>query len=337
MAIMKIHRGAARGFAAAALGAAVMAGAFMPASAAEQFWVYLRGSDPRPQGSWDVTLQDIVRTGKAGGDYTSHDVRVSSEYGITNKLTLRGTIAFSNHDYAIDDPALQPYYSTQGGEGGRVSRTDFAGYEVGTTYNLMSNYGDEPFGLSVGAGVGKYRRARLDGAPVEQDEVKLDAVAQKNFFDNTLVFAVNPQLTLEKRRFRPGDASSLGADAREEEVSLAVSAGASYRFAKGWFAGLEYRHQSDFFTPSRGGALATEGNAGLWPSDADLLPEFGDRFHNGDYLGPTLHYGSAKWWATAGALFQVNGGGADGAFGSGGRNYSGNEDVHASVAVGFNF
>ena len=301
------------------------------AHAGENLWIYARGSDPRPKGTFGFTLQDIVKSGKAGGAYTSQEIQSTLEYGLTNKLTLAGRAIVFDHEYEIEDARLQPYFTTQGGRDGRFSQVEFGGYDVNLRYNLMSNYAGAPFGLTIGAAAGHLDVNRLDGERVSQDEIRFTASAQKNFLDNTLVFALSPGIAFEKRGFETGP--------DVEEVSLTVSAGASYRFARGWFASFEYRHQSEFFVPQLIAIrdLRNPGGAVLDPTDSNLLSlNFGDRFQHANYIGPSLHYGTARWWMTAGAMFQVQGGGAPGSFNADGLNYSGHEDVHLSVALGVN-
>ena len=315
---------------------AMAASSFATASADENLWVYARGVDTRPQGSWELKLQDIIKTGKDGGDYTSHEIRAGAEYGVTDKLTVGAEVILFHHDYSVTNPDLQPYFDTQGGAGGSISEANFGGYEFEFKYNILSPYAREDgIGLSLGAGWEHRESYRLDGADIDQDTIVLYGYLQKNFLDDTLVFALTPKVELEKRT------SGLGADfVLEEEIALDISAGVSYRFAPKWYAGLEYRHQSDYLVPlvigEDGGLVYDEPE--LRPSDIDLFfPELGEQFQNGNYIGPTLHYGEEKWWVTAGALFQFDGGGRDGSFNVGNKNYDEHEDLHFSLAVGFNF
>jgi opacity protein-like surface antigen len=304
------------------------------AQADENLWVYARGSDTRPQGTWELKAQDIIKTGKEGGDYTAHEIRGGVEYGVTDRLTVGAEILVFNHDYAVTDPDLQPYFDTQGGAGGSFSETNIGGYEFGFKYNILSPYKDV-VGLSVGAALDHRDYYRLDGAEINQDATELYAFIQKNFLDDTLIFALTPKMELEKRT------SGSGADfVLEEEIAFDVAAGVSYRFAPGWFAGLEYRHQSDYLVPQvigpDGGLVYDEPD--LKPSDIDLFfPSVGEQFQNGNYFGPTLHYGAEKWWVTVGALFQFEGGGREGSFNRDGKNFDEHEKAHLSVAFGVNY
>ncbi|MBL4839061.1 MAG: hypothetical protein JKY34_15945, partial [Kordiimonadaceae bacterium] len=287
------------------------------------------------EGKIELKLQDIIRTGKEGGSYTFHEISPMIEYGITDKLTVGAKFRIFNHSYTITDPDLQPYFDTQGGEGGSYSNLAFAGYEFEAKYNILSTYKDT-FGLSVGVAWDHRDRYRLDGAKINQDALELTLFFQKNFLDDTLILTFSPKVELEKRT------SGHGADfVLEEEIALDISAGISYRIAPKWYLGLEYRHQSDYLVPQvidpvSGGLVYDEPE--LTPSDIDLFfPSFGNQFQNGNYIGPTLHYGTEKWWATAGALFQFSGGGRDGSFNVGNRNFDEHEKVHIGLTFGFEF
>ena len=65
-------------------------------------------------------------------------------------------------------------------------------------------------------------------------------------------------------------------------------AGVSYRFAPNWFIGAEGHWRSEF-------------------------PKFdlGFHEHTAIFVGPSLHYGAQKWWATASYGYQIYGEGVD--------------------------
>ena len=119
------------------------------AMADEYFWVYARGADTLPKGALETKIADVSRFGKDSGDYTFHDIRGELEYGLTDRLSIYGEVAVYRHDYSVDDPELNPMFETQGGAGGRFRDTQFAGYELGLKYNVLSTY-KAPVGLAVG-------------------------------------------------------------------------------------------------------------------------------------------------------------------------------------------
>jgi opacity protein-like surface antigen len=317
--------------------AGLLASALVPAGAAvadENLWIYAQGADTLPQGKLEFKIQDIIRTGKEGGKYTFHEFRPAVEYGITDKLTVGAEILIFHHNYSVSNPDLQPYFDTQGGEGGSFNNLAIGGYEFEAKYNILSTYKDI-FGLALGVAYDHRDKYRLDGASINQDSIEVMAFFQKNFLDDTLMFAFTPKLELEKRT------SGDGADfVLEEEVAFDFAAGVSYRVAPKWYIGAEFRHQSDYLVPQvigeNGGLVYEEPH--LDPSDIDLFfPSIGSQFQNGNYFGPTLHYGTQDWWFTAGALFQISGGGRDGSFNVGNRNFDEHEKVHIGLALGFEF
>ena len=70
--------------------------------AGENLWVYAKGTDTRPAGSYEFKLTDTIRLDKNAGDhYTFHDIRPEIEYGITDKLTVAAELIIFNHDYDV--------------------------------------------------------------------------------------------------------------------------------------------------------------------------------------------------------------------------------------------
>lgn len=301
------------------MGALMIASSFVQAE--ENLWIYAKGTDTRPQGSVEVKLSDIVRISKDSGDYVFHDIRPEIEYGVTDKLTIGAEVIIFDHDYSLKNADLDPMYSTQGGEGGSFNKTQYAGFELAAKYNFLSPYKDF-MGFSVGLGYENRDQYRLDGADIDQDSFTTTLFFQKNYIDDTLVFAFTPKIEFERRK---------SPDVLEEEISLEFALGVSYRIKPKWFVGLEYRHQSDYLSVQENGQF----EEGVKPSSFDFGDfQLGDQYQHGNYFGPTVHYAEKRWWATAGALFQVSGGGG---VGNGGKNYDEHEKVHLGFTLGYEF
>jgi hypothetical protein len=297
------------------------------AQAEENLWLYTRGTDTRPEGSWEAKLSSISRIDKGSGHYRFDDIRPEVEYGITDSLTVGAELMFFNHDYSVDDPDLNPMYETQEQEGGSVDQFKYAGYEISTKYNFLSPYKDA-LGLSLGLGYENRDRYRLDGAKIDQDSYIVTLLAQKNFLDDKLTLAANWKTEFERRK-SPG--------VLEEEIAFDISAGVSYRVAPKHFVGLEFRHQSDYLSPYN----TEDGrydDPSLKPSEFDLTSfKLGTQHQHGNYFGPTYHYAEKDWWFTTGALFQVDGGGSQHAYVKNGKNYDEHERVHIGFIFGYNF
>jgi hypothetical protein len=304
------------------------------ATADENLWVYAKGTDTRPEGSFEFKLSDVIRIDKNEGDYVFHDIRPEIEYGITDRLTIGASLMFFDHDYEIVDEDLQPYYDTQGGEGGRFNETAFGGYEIMLKYNVLSPYKDF-MGLSFALGFEHRDQYRLDGADIDQDSFVAEVLMQKDFMDDTLITVLNIKTEFERRK-SPG--------VLEEEIALDVAAGIAYKIAPKWYVGLEFRSQSDYLNPQEFEEAGAEGyddkgfNNDLDRSSFDMFDfQVGTRHQYGNYFGPTVHYAEQKWWVTAGALWQIDGGGSKFSYNEGGKNYDEHEKLQVGIFYGYNW
>jgi hypothetical protein len=293
------------------------------AKAEENLWIYTKGTDTRPQGSWELKLSDIYRTGKNSGHYRFHDIRPEIEYGITDRLTVGAELLIFDHHYSLGEE-VNPMYETQGGENCVFEKTQLAGAEFGFKYNILSPYKDA-LGLSFGLAYERRGAYRLDGADIDQDAYVGTLFLQKNFLDDTLTLALNPKVELERRK---------SGDVLEEEIALDISAGVSYRVMPKHFVGLEFRHQSDYLNPSEAGVK----EEGVQSSNWDLLDmQIGHQFQNGNYFGPTYHYAEKNWWITTGILFQFEGNGDPAPVSSDNKNWDEHEKYHIGLAYGYEF
>ncbi|MEM9595001.1 MAG: DUF6662 family protein [Acidobacteriota bacterium] len=297
----------------------------VPALADESLWVYAQGTDTRPDGTWELRLANISRLDKDGQDYTFHDFRPEVEYGITDRLTLGIEAMVFHHDYSVEGEDLNPMFETQGGAGGSFNDTQLGGVEATIKYNVLSPYKDA-LGLSVGFSY-EYRDVyRLDGAEIDQHSFVPTLYLQKNFLDDTLVFAFKGKLEFELR-------TSPGVE--EEEIAPDLAVGVSYRVAPKWFVGFETRYQSDFLEPLEEGEPPPED-----PSEFTSLGNFrvGLQYQWAYYMGPTLHYATKDWWLTLGALWQVEGGGDESNPSvRDGKVWDEHEEVHVGLTLGFEF
>ena len=289
------------------------------AHADESLWIYTKGAETLPKGETEVKVSVISKRGKADSDYVFNDVHFEIEHGITDRMTVYGEVAVFNHDYSTTNPDLQPFFDTQGGAGGRFKKTQIGGIDAGLKYNILSPYKD-PIGLAVSAEWDHRFKYRLDGSEINQDAIELQLHFQKNFLNNQLVLAFSPKIEWEDRE-SPGII--------EKEIALDITAGVSYRVAPKWYVGGEFRHQSDYLSPLD--TTTGEYDPNLRPSKFPF--KFGSQYQNGNYLGPTVHYADKKFWATAGVLWQISGGG-EFAFNRNGKNVDEHEKVHVGLTIG---
>ena len=310
----------------AVLGASLLLSA-NNAVAEENLWVYTKGTDTRPEGSFELKLSDIIRIGKSSGKYVFHDIRPEIEYGVTDRFTIGAELMIFDHDYAVNDSDLNPMYETQGEAGGSFDKTKIAGYEIAAKYNVLSPYKDS-MGLSFGLGYEKRHKYRLDGADINQDSYVGTVFAQKNWLDDTLVFAFNWKTELE-RRTSPG--------VLEEEIAFDISAGLSYRVMPKHFIGIEVRQQSDYLSPyNREKDRYDEPE--LSHSEWDLTDiKLGTQHQSGTYVGPSYHYAEKNWWYTVGILYQVAGDGSEHAYVQDSKNWDEHERIHIGLSYGYEF
>ena len=298
-----------------------------PTQAEENLWVYTKGTDTRPQGSFEFKLSDVIRVGKESGHYVFHDIRPEIEYGLTNKLTIGAELLYFHHNYSVNDPDLQPMFDTQGGASSSFKDTQYAGFEVSMKYNIFSPYKDWA-GLSIGLGYERREKYRLDGADIDQDSFTTTLFTQKNWLDDKLVVALNTKVEFERRK-SPG--------ILEEEIAFDISMGISYRVAPKHFVGFEYRRQEDHLSPFNTDTGQYD-EPSLQPSEFDLTNfRVGTRHQYGEYIGPTYHFAEKNWWFTTGILFQVNGGGSEFAYLKNGNNYDEHEEFHVGLFYGYEF
>lgn len=305
-------------------------------SAGENLWVYAKGTDTRPEGTFEFKLADTIRIDKNAGDhYTFHDIRPEIEYGVTDSLTVAFEAIIFDHDYDVGEDGPGPM--NEAGDGtGKFDDTQLAGYEISMKYNVLSPYKDA-FGFSYGLSYERRDKYRLDGGDIDQDSFVGTLLFQKDFLDNTLVTVLNIKSEFERRK-----AGSVV----EDEFAIDISAGISYRIAPQWFAGLEFRHQSDYLNPQD---KAEAGNTedgfdkdgytiGLSKTNFDLSDfRIGSQHQYGNYFGPTLHFAEQKWFVTAGVLWQISGGGSEHADVRNGRNWDEHEKMHIGLSYGYAF
>ena len=96
----------------------------------------------------------------------------------------------------------------------------------------------------------------------------------------------------------------------EKESVLEFNAGVAYRFTPNWSVGLEARYHSVYE-----GAALDERLGSAW------------------FLGPNIHYGTAKWWATWTILPQISGSPSN----DGGLNTTEHPVWETRIIVGINF
>ncbi len=232
----------------------------------ESSFGYLYTTDSLPKGQWEFEQHQTARSGKARGSYFSLDLKDEIEYGITDRLSgalylksgyLTLTDVYNPEDVSTNLPNLSSY--------------DINCVSLEFKYRLLSPYTDA-LGLTVYFEPEMSIRDHMTGESKTEKSVEFRLIAQKNFFDDQLIFASNLMLEPE---WEGGGA---------KELWFEWTMGSSYRFRENWSLGLEFRNHREY-------------------PNMDL----GHQEHSAFFLGPNVHYGTQSWWATLTLLPQIVG------------------------------
>lgn len=259
--------------------AAAAVSAAVPAAADENLFGYVKGAEPLPKGALEFYALATSRRDKGQGSYSVLDLAAELEYGVTDKLAVSGKLIALSVD--ISGLTVDGYLPKDEDYPLRLS-----GAEAAIKYNFLSPALDD-FGLSTYTSL-SYRTLDPNSG---QDKNTLTfeqlLLLQKYFLDGQMILAGN--LGLEATRAERATIDNLPEDFDwptdpQMELELNAGAGLTYRFLPNWFIGAEAFY-----------AQENETQVGLkrWSLQA----------------GPTVHYGSAKWWATLTWLPQLKGGG----------------------------
>lgn len=116
-------------------------------------------------------------------------------------------------------------------------------------------------------GVLLYGEARYDGDEFELEE----KLILEHIFAERWILAVNI-IGEEEWKFKDEET--------EKEAALEFTGGLSYLINENWSVGVEARNHREF-------------------------PEYEEQEHSAWFVGPNIHYGTEKWWATLTVLPQV--------------------------------
>ncbi len=196
------------------------------------------------------------------------------------------------------------YFDIEGVKGLRDSnRYRFGGVEGSVKTRFLSPFLD-PIGLSFRVDGGYLSRDDVGGFRQQEWFVAPEIAIQKNFREDTVSWVLDG-----------GFEFAWGKQPAEEyprELSVEGATGLSYRFAPNWFVGAEARIRSEY-----------------------PLFDFDHFEHVALYTGPSLHYGTERWWVTASWLYQAWGRGIE--EGNQQQTYAEETEQMVRLKVGFNF
>jgi Family of unknown function (DUF6662) len=249
------------------------------ASADENLLGYVKGAETIPQGSWELYQWLTSRTGKGAGHYAALDSKTEVEYGVTDRLSVSGDLKLQSID--TSGLVIDGYLPKDADYGLR-----FSGIEGSVKYNFLSPALDD-FGLSTYVSLIYDRLDPHSGQDKDTYSLEAQLLAQKYFLDGQLVWVAN--IGTEATHATRGAIADLPAGFEwptdpEIEWEWMLGSGASYRFAANWYIGLEVLYETEF---------ETEVGQERWSL----------------FAGPSLHYGTRRWWATFTWAPQITGGG----------------------------
>jgi Family of unknown function (DUF6662) len=262
----------------------------------ENLFGYTYTADVLPRGKWEVEQWVTGRIGKQSGNFLGTDLRTEIETGLTDRLQAS---LYLNYNYFYAHNAVTSE--------GPIDNKNFFGVS-GTSaefkYQVLSPYKDR-FGMALYLEPGYGTIESADGSRHQEIELEGKLILEKHWLDDTVVGTFN--YTLE-----PEWAKADGENSFHVSLKMEWGTGLAYRIAPRWYAGLETRVQTEF-------------------ADADLnKSQFVAAF-----VGPALHYGTERWWATLTVLPQVWG--WPNSQGKGGLTLTDHERLEVRLKLGFNF
>jgi opacity protein-like surface antigen len=243
--------------------------ATLAAQADEQLFGFVRGAETLPQGKSEFYQFVTLRTGKSEGTYDGFDFETEVEHGFTDQF--QASLSIENR-----------YIYNRGVDGSRDALDDTDSYQFGGVvasgkYRILSPFKDA-IGLALRLESGYLWHDEVDGLTEHEFFFAPEIDLQKNFRDDTLITELwlGSELAWGKRP----------AEQYDHELALQGGAGVSYRFAPNWFIGVEGNIRAEY-----------------------PLFDFNNFEHAVVYAGPSLHYGTKRWWATLTWAYQVWGDG----------------------------
>lgn len=261
------------------IGAVALVLSSAPAHADENLFGYVRGSETLPEGSYELYQFVTHRSGKGEGHYRATDFLTELEYGLSNRLTVSGGLKLMS--ISTDGLRINGYLPADKSFG-----LKYAGFTAEAKYNFLSPAKDD-IGLSTTFELTRNELDPHSGQRKSANKFEVGVQLQKYFAEGQVVWATNGALeaTYAKRKAVANLAPDMEWSTDPEvEIETKLGTGLSYRFAPGWFAGVEAQYEAEY---------ETEVGQERWSV----------------FAGPTVHYGAKDWWATLTWFHQVRGGG----------------------------
>ncbi len=251
--------------------------AFTASHAGEGIFGFVYPLDTQPKGKFEFEQRADFTHGQATGMYNFGQYRSELEYGLTDDVQIAGYI----NAYSIS--AKNNYTNPEMCENKIPCTAGFAVPERAHDNPSFKQFRVDGGSLELvwrilnpvisPVGVGLYVEPTLGKL---EDSLEWRLLLQSNFMDDRLIFALNFLYEPEKEKYdNAGTIRNSMGD---------ILYGVSYRFAPNWSAAIEGRYHTD--------------HDGYY---------FNKHTQTANFIGPTLHYASQKWWATGTWRYQING------------------------------
>lgn len=256
--------------------AALSTGALTVTHADENLLGYTTGAETLPQGTSEAYFYLTHHNGKRYGSYNAQYIRGEYEYGISDRLTGAVYVNGYRHDYDCGEGCAGEENDRE--FPGKKDKFQLSGVSVELKKMLLSPYEDD-LGVSL---YGELTYDSVDSISGEKGrgwELETKVIFQKPYMDGQLQWINNLELEAESWKAK-------GESETEYAVAPRWRTGAVYRFAPNWYIGAEGWIDMEILNP-------TDGH---WEFD-----------HWDAFLGPSIHYGGEKYWATLTAVKQIAG------------------------------
>jgi hypothetical protein len=251
----------------------------LPALAGEDLLGYVKGAETLPAKGIELYQIFTLRNNKGVGSYNAYDIKTELEYGVTNRLS--SSVALMAQKINRSGLVVDGYLPEQ-----KNNSLNISGVEAEFKYNILSPAMDD-FGLTTNFSLDHNWKDNHSGLAKKTTSFGVDLLLQKFFLEGELVWlgSIGTESTYADRGELIGPPADFEwSTSPEVELELKFGTGISYRFISNWYLGAEVLYETEF---------ETEIGQERWSY----------------FAGPSIHYGSSKWWATLTWLPQISGGG----------------------------
>ncbi len=188
----------------------------------EHIFGFIEGSDTGEKGELEAELESSNGIGKRGGKYVASSNDVELKYSMTDNFRIAPILNFSYHSIA-NIPDLDNRNEWAVGVAGAEIR-----------YRLL-NWRTAPFGLTFSGTPSWARRDELTGEPVEQFDLELAVLLDKELVKDRVFAAFNVF-------YEPSWGHIQATDTSQQQATFGIGGAISTQIMPGIFVGGEIRY-----------------------------------------------------------------------------------------------